>query len=135
MRWQNRRQSTNVEDRRRLSGRGLTVGGGLGAVVLAVLYLLFGGKASDISQGIQSFRGSETSSVKTLSPAEKEMGDFAAVILADTEDVWHMLFRKEGLQYSEPRLVLFSNATESACGYAQSATGPFYCPGDRIYRS
>jgi predicted metalloprotease len=60
------------------------------------------------------------------------MGDFVSVVLADTEDVWHMLFRQEGLKYREPKLVLFSNATQSACGFARSATGPFYCPADEI---
>lgn len=132
MRWRNRRKSTNVEDRRRLSGRGVTVGGGLGAVVLAVLYLFFGGNVDEVSRGVQSSQKDETSSVRTLTPAEKETGDFTAVVLADTEDVWHTLFRRERLQYREPRLVLFSNATRSACGFAQSATGPFYCPGDEI---
>jgi hypothetical protein len=62
------------------------------------------------------------------------LGDFAAVILADTEDVWNLLFKKAGRKYREPKMVLFSVATESACGYAQSATGPFYCPGDeKVY--
>lgn len=132
MRWQNRRKSTNVEDRRGMRRRGAQVGGGLGAVILVVLYLVFGGKTDDISQGIQSFQTDETSTVRTLSPAEKKMGDFVSVVLADTEDVWHMLFRQEGLKYREPKLVLFSDATQSACGFAQSATGPFYCPADEI---
>jgi predicted metalloprotease len=60
------------------------------------------------------------------------MGDFVSVVLADTEDVWHTLFRQEGLRYREPKLVLFSDATQSACGFAQSASGPFYCPADEI---
>lgn len=132
MRWKNRRRSTNVEDRRGMRSRGAKVGGGLGAVILVVLYLVFGGKTDDIPQGIQSYQTNETSSVRTLSPAEKEIGDFVSVVLADTEDVWHMLFRQEGLKYREPKLVLFSDATQSACGFAQSATGPFYCPADEI---
>jgi predicted metalloprotease len=132
MRWQNRRKSTNVEDRRGMRSRGAQVGGGLGAVILVVLYLVFGGKTGDIPQGVQSFQKDETESVRTLSPAEKKMGDFVSVVLADTEDVWHTLFRQEGLEYREPKLVLFSDATPSACGFAQSASGPFYCPGDEI---
>jgi predicted metalloprotease len=112
--------------------RGAQVGGGLGAVILVVLYLVFGGKTDDISQGIQSFQTDKTSAVRPLSPAEKKMGDFVSVVLADTEDVWHMLFRQEGLKYREPKLVLFSDATQSACGFAQSASGPFYCPADEI---
>jgi len=132
MRWQNRRKSTNVEDRRGMRSRGAQVGGGLGAVILVVLYLVFGGKTDDIPQGIQSVQTNETSSVRALSPAEKKMGDFVSVVLADTEDVWHTLLRQEGLKYREPKLVLFSEATQSACGFAQSASGPFYCPADEI---
>jgi predicted metalloprotease len=132
MRWQNRRKSTNIVDRRGMRSRGAKVGGGLGAVILVVLYLVFGGKTEDIPQGIQSLQTNETQSVRPLSPAEKKMGDFVSVVLADTEDVWHTLFRREGLEYREPKLVLFSGATQSACGFAQSATGPFYCPGDEI---
>jgi len=132
MRWQNRRKSTNVEDRRGMRSRGAKLGGGLGAVILVVLYLVFGGKTDDIPQGIQSLQTNETSSVRPLSPTEKKMGDFVSVVLADTEDVWHTLFRREGLKYREPKLVLFSNAAQSACGFAQSATGPFYCPADEI---
>ena len=132
MRWQNRRKSTNVVDRRGMRSRGAKLGGGLGAVVLVVLYLVFGGKTEDIPQGIQSLQTNETQSVRTLTPAEKKMGDFVSVVLADTEDVWNTLFRREGLKYREPKLVLFSNATQSACGFAQSATGPFYCPADEM---
>ena len=132
MRWQNRRKSTNIVDRRGMRSRGAKLGGGLGAVILVVLYLVFGGKTGDIPQGIQSLQTNETQSVRPLSPAEKKMGDFVSVVLADTEDVWHTMFRREGLQYREPKLVLFSNATQSACGFAQSATGPFYCPADEI---
>ena len=62
------------------------------------------------------------------------MGEFVGVILADTEDVWNTLFQQEGQEYREPKLVLFTDATDSACGFAQSATGPFYCPGDeKVY--
>ncbi len=134
MRWQGRRQSSNVEDRRGIGGKGLTVGGGLSAIVALVIYLFFGGKGDKITQITQSLQKSEPSKVRPLSAHEKELGDFAAVILADTEDVWNLLFKKAGRKYREPKMVLFSEATESACGYAQSATGPFYCPGDeKVY--
>jgi predicted metalloprotease len=134
MRWQGRRKSSNVEDRRGLSGRGLTVGGGLGAVVALVIYLFFGGNSDKIPQGINPLQKSETSTERALTAQEKELGDFAAVILADTEDVWNLIFSKGGREYREPGMVLFSGSTESACGFAQSATGPFYCPGDgKVY--
>ncbi|MFC2155058.1 neutral zinc metallopeptidase [Acidobacteriota bacterium] len=132
MRWQNRRKSKNVVDRRGMRGRGVKVGGGLGAIVLVVIYLFFGGNSDEISQGVQSLQQNETSQARTLSTEEKKLGDFVSVVLADTEDVWHTLFRGEGLEYREPKLVLFSGATQSACGFAQSASGPFYCPGDEI---
>jgi len=134
MRWQGRRKSSNVEDRRGLGGRGLTVGGGLGAVVALVIYLFFGGKTDKIPQGINPLQQSETSTERALTAQEKELGDFAAVVLADTEDVWNSILSKAGREYREPGMVLFSGATESACGFAQSATGPFYCPGDeKVY--
>jgi len=136
MRWQGRRKSSNVEDRRGMGGRGLTVGGGLGAVVALVIYLFFGGNGDKIKipDNINPLKKSEPAAERTLTAQEKELGDFTAVVLADTEDVWHSLFSKERRQYREPRMVLFSDATESACGFAQSATGPFYCPGDeKVY--
>ncbi len=137
MRWQNRRKSSNVVDRRRSGGRGAKIGGGiggLGAIVLVVFYLFFGGETGDLPVSLQTPQQNQTQSqpARTLSPAEKQLGDFVSVVLADTEDVWHTLFQREGLQYREPKLLLFSGATQSACGFAQSATGPFYCPGDEI---
>jgi len=132
MRWENRRKSTNVVDRRGMQGHGGKIGGGLGTVVLVVLYLLFGGKTEDIPKIMHTPQQNRSSTVQPLTPAQKQMGDFVSVVLADTEDVWNTLFREEGLQYREPKLVLFSSAVQSACGFAQSATGPFYCPADEI---
>jgi len=134
MRWQGRRQSSNVEDRRGRGGKGLTVGGGLGAVVALVIYLFFGGDSDKITKNIPLLQKNETPIERTLSTQDKELGDFASVVLADTEDVWHTIFKKSKRRYREPGMVLFSTATESACGSAQSATGPFYCPGDeKVY--
>lgn len=134
MRWQGRRQSENIEDRRGMGRKGLSVGGGVGAVVALVIYLFFGGKGDKITQITQSLQKNEPSKVRPLTAQQKDLGNFAAVILADTEDVWNSLFQKSGRRYREPKMVLFSEATESACGYAQSATGPFYCPGDeKVY--
>lgn len=133
MRWENRRRSSNVVDRRRSGGSGAKVGGGLATVVLVVLYLFFGGDSKEITNKVkQQFQPNQTTTNRQLTPAEQKMGDFVSVVLADTEDVWHELFRREGLTYREPKLVLFSSATQSACGFAQSATGPFYCPADEI---
>jgi predicted metalloprotease len=134
MLWKGRRQSENVEDRRGITGRGVAVGGGLGALALTIIVLLLGGDPKDVLQNLQTPPTSGQEQTRTITAEEKEMGEFVGVILADTEDVWKEVFRKEGRQYREPKLVLFTNATDSACGYAQSASGPFYCSGDeKVY--
>jgi predicted metalloprotease len=135
MRWQGRRKSDNVEDRRGISGKGLAVGGGLGGLIIVVLYFLLGGNPNEITQSLQTGGTTSTaSSGAPLSEKDKELGDFVSVILADTEDVWGTVFRESGQQYRDPHLVLFTDQVESACGYAGAATGPFYCPGDeKVY--
>jgi uncharacterized protein len=130
MLWQGRRGSGNVEDRRGMSAGGIAIGGGLiGAIFLVVKFLLGGGDPSELPQQIPMSQES-----RTLTPEEQarddERAQFVGVVLADTEDVWGEVFRKIGKQYVEPKLVLFRDATESGCGYASSATGPFYCPSD-----
>ena len=122
MRWKDRRQSQNVEDRRTLRGPGLAIGGGLGAVVLIVISLLSGFDPSSLLQ-VASVQGSEP---VELSPEEVELGEFAGVVLADTEDVWNELLQG----YREPRMVLFRDRVDSECGVAGSEVGPFYCPLD-----
>ena len=132
MRWLNRRQSSNIEDRRGISGGKLAVGGGLGTIVVALLYLLLGGNlGEDIPELQLSPAGAGPGESRALTAEETEAGDFVSVILADTEDVWNMLFERQGKAYREPRLVLFTDLTASSCGTAQSASGPFYCPADR----
>ncbi|MBN2345136.1 MAG: neutral zinc metallopeptidase [Candidatus Aminicenantes bacterium] len=134
MLWKGRRQSVNVEDRRGLTGRKAAVGGGLGALALAVIVLLLGGNPDEVMQNLQTSQPAGPQQESVLTQEERELGEFVGVILADTEDVWNELFRQQGLEYREPSLVLFSNATDSACGYAQSATGPFYCSADeKVY--
>jgi predicted metalloprotease len=135
MRWQGRRKSENVEDRRGISGRGLAVGGGLGTVVIVALYLLLGGKPDEIIQSLQTEGTTPTSTTtQPLSEKDKEMGDFVSVVLANLEDTWQPLFQQMGQTYRAPHLVLFTDQVSSACGYAGAATGPFYCPGDeKVY--
>lgn len=134
MLWKGRRQSENVEDRRGITGRGIALGGGLGALAVTIIVLLLGGNPKEVMQNLQTPQASGQEQTRALTAEEKEMGEFVSVILADTEDVWSQIFQQDGMQYREPKLVLFSNATDSACGYAQSATGPFYCPGDeKVY--
>jgi Predicted metalloprotease len=123
-------RSSNVEDRR---GVGLPViGGGIGAVVIAILALLFRGTPGDVGGPRQQ---DQPASASTPAAGQDPMVDFVSAVLADTEATWHDVFRKElGREYRDPKLVLFSDVVESACGVAQSATGPFYCPLDqRVY--
>jgi predicted metalloprotease len=132
MLWQGRRESANVDDRRGFSGGGIAIGGGIiGAIFLIVKFLLGGGDPSELPQQFPQ----ETRAMTAEEQArDDERASFVKVVLADTEDVWGELFRKMGRQYEEPTLVLFRDATQSGCGFASSATGPFYCPSDhRLY--
>ncbi len=126
MQWRGRRESSNVDDRRGLGG-GKIVGGGIGARLIgAIIYLLGGDPSVIMNQQVQS--GPQTAEEKA---AEDTLAQFSKVVMAETEDVWHHLFRQMGSQYEEPTLVLFSGYVETACGNASSAVGPFYCPLDK----
>ena len=134
MRWRMGRRSTNVEDRRgvRLGGR-RAAGGGLGLIVIIIIAVLLGADPSKLLSDISS-TGVDQSSYyeqQPISGEDQELADFVSVVLADTEDTWTEIFAQYNGSYREPTLVLFSGAVESACGYAQSAVGPFYCPGDQ----
>jgi predicted metalloprotease len=134
MRWQGRRQSGNVDDRRGSTGKRLAVGGGLGTIVLVVITLLMGGDLGDVLRLVTGGDGSantSTAPARTPTAEEDAQAQFVKVVLADTEDVWNKLFQEQGAQYQEPTLVLFTDAVQSACGSASAATGPFYCPGDQ----
>ncbi len=137
MRWQGRRKSDNVEDLRGAgTGRGLKIGGGVGGlgIVIAILYMLLGGNPGDVTQSLQVDQPYATGANEPLSAKDQEMGDFVRTVLASIEDVWRAQFRAAGETYTDPHLVLFSGAVDSACGYAGSSTGPFYCPGDsKVY--
>ena len=143
MRWQDRRASTRVEDRRgmRIPG-GRPVGLGCGGLLLVIVVtMLLGG---DPMQILQILGGMESATVDQPVPGEPtdgatgapsdELGRFAAVVLASTEDTWKAIFQQKGASYQEPNLVLFSDMVESACGFNSAAVGPFYCPPDqRVY--
>ncbi len=128
MRWQGRRQSSNVEDRRGLSPKGM-VGGGIGTIVIILVVLLLGGDPTSLIQNIQTTDQTTTSNY-TETADEKELAQFVAVVLAETEDVWHNVFADIGKQYREPKLVLYTGSVQSACGTAGASVGPFYCPSD-----
>ena len=128
MEWQGRRESDNVDDRRGFGGRGVAIGGGV-SLIGVIIALLLGVDPRVIFQG-----GGGSAPVSYQEPQDPQARDqqkrFVSVVLADTEDVWHELFRRMGKSYREPRLVLFSGRVQSACGLASDAVGPFYCPGD-----
>jgi uncharacterized protein len=129
MRWQGGRRSGNIQDRR---GRGgLAVGGGIGAVILTLIAVVLGVDPTELATGGPAVEQAPTVQPGAFTGVDEE-ADFIAVVLADTEDTWRELFARDGRQYEEPQLVLFSDAVGSACGFAQAAVGPFYCPRDRM---
>lgn len=124
MRWREGRRSSNVEDRRGIR-RLPVVGGGIGGIILLMIALLLGADPGAVSNVNNPSSGLDPAS---LSEEDRELADFVSVVLADTEDTWNEIFASQGLDYREPTLVLFTGAVDSACGYAESALGPFYCP-------
>lgn len=139
MRWRNRRTSSNVEDRRNQTSRGgRAAKGGVGTIVIALAAMYFLGVDPQLVMNILGGGATQTTSQADPnyrpSAAEQQLAQFTGVVLADTEDVWNPLFEQMGKRYQEPKLVLFTDAVRSACGHAQAAMGPFYCPGDnKIY--
>jgi uncharacterized protein len=149
MRWRSGRRSSNIEDRRASGPSGMRfpfpAGGGgrrggkvgLGTIVIALVVMYFlginplellsgGGGLAPTPVEQQEPRRTTASQAQ-----DDEMKDFVSVVLADTEDTWHAVFRELGSDYEEPKLVLFRGSVQSACGFAQAAMGPFYCPGDQ----
>jgi len=130
------RRSTNIEDRRGVRLPGKAAGGGIGILILIVIAVLLGADPVKLLNDITYTEVDPTSSYDSapLSDEDRELADFVSVVLADTEDTWSELFVKYNGRYREPTLVLFSGAVDSACGFAQSAVGPFYCPADeKVY--
>lgn len=135
MRWEGRRRSDNVEDRRgmRVGGRGVAIGG-VGTIAIALIAIFLGVDPGVVlNQIAQGPPGAEEQQADPAarSPEENRLAEFSAVVLADTEDVWNEVFRQSGSQYQLPKMVLFTGAVQSACGFAQAAMGPFYCPSDQ----
>jgi predicted metalloprotease len=131
MLWRGRRGSTNVDDRRGISGGGVAAGGGIIGVIIYLLYTFLGGSGGDTTSLPPEMPGASTEMNSAEKAADDERAEFVKVVLADTEDVWNKLFAAQGQDYTEPTLVLFRDAVQSACGNASAAMGPFYCPGDR----
>lgn len=134
MRWRGERQSTNIEDRRGLSGGKIAVGGGLGTVIIMIIALLFGADPRQLLQQVPDDQPGQVQTSRPQNPQQEELKQFVGVVLGKTEDVWHDIFRQNGREYREPTLVLFTDQVRSACGITGSAVGPFYCPGDeKVY--
>lgn len=134
MKWQGRRQSSNVEDRRSSGNRGGPPIGGLGLIIVLIVTFLLGGPQAVI-RNLGYMVPEQSPSVEYLETEEhKELAEFVKVVLADTEDVWHEIFEDINKEYREPRMVLYSDYVQSACGNTSSAVGPFYCPADeKVY--
>ncbi len=135
MRWKSGRRSDNLEDRRGMRvGRGVA-GGGIGVVVIALIAMFLGVDPGVVLNQAGNLAPTEQSGpAQGRSAEEDRLADFVSVVLADTEDTWTALFQQTGARYVEPKLVLFTGAVQSACGHAQAAMGPFYCPADsKVY--
>ncbi len=131
MLWQGRQGSSNVDDRRRISGGGLVAGGGILGVIILVLNLFLGnGDASQLPEVIQNSGNAQSMSPQAQA-ADDQRAEFVKVVLKDTEDIWTKLFREQGKQYEYPTLTLFRDRIQSGCGGASAASGPFYCPADQ----
>ena len=134
MQWRNQGQSTNIEDRRGMSGKGLAIGGGgIGTLLLVLVLWMCGADPSTLLSLLNGGGSAPATQTQTQqNPAQNdEKKQFVGFVLKSTEDAWSEILPKQaGVQYREPTLVLFDNSTPSACGYASSAVGPFYCPGD-----
>ncbi len=133
MKWRGDRQSENVVDRRGIGGRAVA-GGGFGILILALIVGLLGGDPRQVMQQANQARVEAPAGPggnQELSAVDKERGEFVGTILGYTEDAWTKIFAQSGLKYEKPKLELFTRATQSACGTASSAAGPFYCPADR----
>jgi len=136
MKWKGNRQSDNVEDRRGMSGGGKALlGGGLIGIIILLLNT-FGGENAKmltpvLEQMNQRQQTEQTGEQRELTAEEKEIGDFAKTVFAYTEDTWGQIFQENNMEYEQPKMVLFSDAVETACGSATAASGPFYCPADK----
>jgi predicted metalloprotease len=135
MRWRTGRRSSNIEDRRGRRLRGGAFKGGIGTIVIALALAYFLGIDPQVLlQMQQGVAPATTGESYQPTPEETRLADFVAVVLADTEDTWSAIFESNGLEYQEPVLVMFSGSVQSACGMANAAVGPFYCPADhKVY--
>lgn len=132
MRWQDRRESNNVEDRRQQGGGGGLPIGGKGRLILLVVVMVAGYYGVDLSPLLNEPASQTPPQRQEMSqPAKDPLARFTSVMLASTEDAWGEIFQQSGNRYQAPKLVLYRGATRTGCGQGQSVMGPFYCPADR----
>ena len=130
MKWTNDR-SDNVEDRRgKGGGRGMMIGGGLGTVVIALIVMFLGGDPSVVLNNSAIMQGQGQTEQRQLTEEELKTYEFVRMVTAETEETWTEIFEEHGLEYRKPKVVMFEQVTQSGCGTAQAAMGPFYCPAD-----
>ncbi|MFC6095751.1 neutral zinc metallopeptidase [Flavobacterium qiangtangense] len=133
MKWSGRRQSENMEDRRGISGGKVAVGGGVIGIIILLVNMFGGESAQNLAPILEQLQQGQSAPTeqRDLTAKEKEEGEFVNALLVDNEDVWTKIFKENGWNYEAPKLVLFSGQVQTACGGASSASGPFYCPGDK----
>ena len=130
MKWTNDR-SDNVEDRRgKGGGRGMMIGGGLGTVVIALIVMFLGGDPLAVLNNSGVMQGQAQTEQRQLTEEELKTYEFVRMVTAETEETWMEIFEEHGLEYRKPKVVMFEQVTQSGCGTAQAAMGPFYCPAD-----
>ncbi len=136
MKWQGRRQSGNLDDRRGMSKGKMAAGGGIVVTLIVLALNFFGGETGQslapIVEQFGNSQGTQQTEQRELTAQEQEMGSFMGTVLADTEDVWNQIFTQNNIgNYKEPTMVLFTDAVSTGCGNASSESGPFYCPADQ----
>ncbi len=131
MKWTEDR-SENVDDRRGSGGGGgMLVGGGLGTIIIAAIIFFLGGDPSSVLMSGMGGSGSQQTEQRDLTANELKVREFVQMVTAENEQTWAKIFRENGMQFTPAKVVLFENGTQSGCGTAQSAMGPFYCPADQ----
>ena len=130
MKWTNDR-SDNVEDRRgQGGGKGMMIGGGLGTIVMVLVVMFLGGDPSAVLNNSGVMQGQAQTEQRELTEEELKTYEFVRMVTAETEETWTEVFEEHGLEYRKPKVVMFEQVTQSGCGTAQAAMGPFYCPAD-----
>lgn len=133
MKWQGRRESGNMEDRRGMGSSGKVIaGGGVIGVIILLINMFGGADLQNLAPVLEQMNnGTKQTTKRDLTPEEVEQGKMMNAILVDTEDVWAKIFQENGMKYENAGMVLFSDRVQTACGTASASTGPFYCPGDQ----